>query len=113
MNCRVELAQTESYLCATRSQPACSNSVKAFIWNHPSRRNSWCETRPLGLRHVVNFHQSDACNVAAAANDRGVSARGDGLDQGGFAVVGRLQPERDELVLLAAKFPIVIRAQDD
>src|SRR5438046_92966 len=31
MNWRVELAQTESYLLATRSQPSCSNFVKASL----------------------------------------------------------------------------------
>src|SRR6267154_199589 len=31
MNCRVELAQTESYLPATRCQPSCSNLANASI----------------------------------------------------------------------------------
>src|SRR5438477_6707900 len=41
MNWRVELAQTESYLSATRSQPSCSNSVKASLIAKIEGRN--CE----------------------------------------------------------------------
>ena len=37
MNCRVELDQTESYLFATRSQPSCSNLVKASLIMKVSR----------------------------------------------------------------------------
>src|SRR5438477_494125 len=41
MNWRVELAQTESYLLATRSQPSCSNFVKASLIQKIEGRN--CE----------------------------------------------------------------------
>src|SRR5438874_1036851 len=41
MNWRVELAQTESYLSATRSQPSCSNFVKASLIAKIEGRN--CE----------------------------------------------------------------------
>ena len=39
MNWRVELDQVESYRCATRSQPSCSNSVKRFIAKQ--EKNEW------------------------------------------------------------------------
>src|SRR5712692_7305881 len=42
MNWRVELDQVESYLFATRSQPACSNSVKASFIMKVSRMKYEC-----------------------------------------------------------------------